>query len=163
MKYRLIPDLRNINPAFLLVALLLWSYSPHAYAAENEKSEFLSIASPAAILYDAPSLSAEKLYVANINLPVEVLVKVEGWVKIRDSNGYLAWVESKNLSQRRFVIIKTPIAEIYQSADQTSTLIFQAQQGVVLEWLGAASDTWSKVQHQDGQVGYIRTDQIWGV
>jgi SH3-like domain-containing protein len=163
MKFKLFVGKYNANPRFLLLVFLLLVLPCQVYAVENEKSEFLSIASPVAILYDAPSLSAEKLYVANMNLPVEVVVKVEGWVKVRDSNGYLAWVESGNLSSKRFVIISVPVAGIYQSANHSSPLLYQAQQGVVLEWLETASGTWLKVRHQDGQVGYISTDQIWGV
>lgn len=163
MKFKLFLGKCNVNIRLLLLVPLLLALSCQAYAVENEKSEFLSISSPVVILYDAPSLSAEKLYLANMNLPVEVVVKVEGWVKVRDSNGYLAWVESSNLSSKRFVIINVPVAGIYQTANHSSQLLYQAQQGVVLEWLEAASGAWLKVRHQDGQVGYIRTDQIWGV
>jgi SH3-like domain-containing protein len=166
MKFKLFLRKSNANlwfPLLVPLLLLLLALSNQVYAVENEKSEFLSIASPVAILYDAPSLSAEKLYVANMNLPVEVVVKVEGWVKVRDSHGYLAWVESSNLSSKRFVIINVPVAGVHQTANHSSPLLYQAQQGVVLEWLEAVSGTWVKVQHQDGQVGYIRTDQIWGV
>lgn len=138
------------------------AFSCKAVAQENSQSEFLSIASPAAVLYDAPSLNAEKLYVASVNLPLEVVVKVVGWVKVRDYHGYLGWVEDKNLSQKRFVIINTSVGSVYQSPDQAAALVFQARQDVVLEWLGTAADGWIKVKHQDGQVGYIRTDQIWG-
>ena len=36
-------------------------------------AEFRSIGEPAAVLYDAPSTRANKLYVASRNLPVEVI------------------------------------------------------------------------------------------
>src|SRR5690606_12728066 len=103
MKFKLFLGKCNASLRFLILTPLLLAISCQTYAVENKKSEFLSIASPVAILYDAPSLSAEKLYVASMNLPVEVVVKVEGWVKVRDSNGYLVWVESSNLSSKRFV------------------------------------------------------------
>jgi SH3-like domain-containing protein len=146
--------------ALLSVFLLL---SSKVFAQANNQSEFLSIAIPATILYDAPSLSAEKLYVASVNLPLEVMVKVVGWVKVRDHHGYLAWVEDKNLSSKRFVIVNSSVGNIYQSPNQASSLVFQARQDVVLEWLGMAANRWVKVRHQDGQAGYIRADQVWGV
>jgi len=148
------------NLLFLLLVLLLLSCK--AVAQENSQSEFLSIAVPATVLYDAPSLNAEKLYVASVNLPLEVVVKVVGWVKVRDYHGYLGWVEDKNLSQKRFVIVNTSVGNVYRSPEQTAVLVFQAHQDVVLEWQGAAANGWIKVKHQDGQVGYIRADQIWG-
>src|SRR5690348_3660275 len=73
--------------------------------------EFFSIKDNAVVMYDAPSLKADKLYVASRNLPVEAVVKVEGWVKVRDSGGTLAWVEEKELSDKRYVIVTAPQAE----------------------------------------------------
>lgn len=124
--------------------------------------EFFSIAENATVMYDAPSLKADKLYVASRHLPVEAVVKVEGWVKVRDSGGGLAWVEEKALSEKRYVIVTAPQAEVYQAANASSTLVFQAQQNVVMEQLEPAVNGWVKVRHRDGQTGYIRTQQIWG-
>ena len=124
--------------------------------------EFYSINDNGVIMYDAPSLKAGKLYVASRDLPVEAVVKVQGWVKVRDSEGTLAWVEEKALSDKRYVIVTSPLADAYQLATSNSLLIFQAQRGVILEWLEPASDGWVKVRHRDGQIGYVKTSQVWG-
>ena len=124
--------------------------------------EFFSINDDAAIMYDAPSLKAVKVYAASRDLPVEAVVKVEGWVKVRDSEGTLAWVEAKVLSEKRYVIVIAPIAEVYQAASTSSPLIFQAQQGVIMEWIESAANGWVRVQHRDGQNGYVRVNQVWG-
>ena len=113
-------------------------------------------------MYDAPSLKAGRLYVASHNLPVEAVVKVEGWVKVRDSKGNLAWVEEKVLSEKRFVIVTAPLAEAYQAPNTNSALVFKAQQDVIMEWLEPAANGWVKVRHRDGQTGYVRTNQVWG-
>ncbi|MXS85066.1 hypothetical protein ABO04_03840 [Nitrosomonas sp. HPC101] len=147
----------------LLPLLILLFFSCKAIAQADSQNEFLSIAIPAAVLYDAPSLNAGKLYVASVNLPLEVVVKVVGWVKVRDYRGSLAWVEDKNLSPKRFVIISISTGSVYQSPDQTSPLVFRARQDVVLEWLGTAANGWVKVKHRDGQIGYINANQVWGV
>ena len=144
------------SQAILLVSLLV--IQGHAIAA----LEFFSIADSAVIMYDAPSLKAGKVFVASRHLPVEAIVKVEGWVKVRDSGGGLAWVEEKTLSDKRYVIVTAPQAEAYQAADVNSPLLFEAQQNVVMEWLEPAVNGWIKVRHRDGQSGYIRTHQVWG-
>ena len=43
--------------------------------------------SEAAVLYDAPSLKAKPLYVLGRDVPLEVIVNVEGWLKVRDAGG----------------------------------------------------------------------------
>jgi len=147
---------RHQIQALLLASLLL--IQGHAIAA----LDFFSITDNGAIMYDAPSLKAGKIFVASRHLPVEAIVKVEGWVKVRDTGGSLAWVEEKALSNKRYVIVTAPQAEAYQAADTNSLLLFEAQQNVVMEWLEPAVNGWIKVRHRDGQSGYVRTHQVWG-
>jgi len=147
---------RHQVQALLLSSLLM--IHGHALAT----MEFFSIADSAAIMYDAPSLKAGKVFVASRYLPVEAIVKVEGWVKVRDSGGGLAWVEEKALSNKRYVIVTATQVGAYQSADTGSALIFEALQNVVMEWLEPAMNGWVKVRHRDGQTGYVRTHQVWG-
>lgn len=142
--------------AALLVVLL--GFHSHAVAA----LEYLSMADNAVIMYNAPSKKADKLYVASRYLPVEAVVKIEGWVKVRDSVGTLSWVEHKAVSDKRFVVVIEQQAQVYQAADINSTLVFQAQKDVVLEWLETSVNGWAKVRHRDGQTGYVKITQVWG-
>jgi SH3-like domain-containing protein len=124
--------------------------------------EFRSIAGTAAVLYDAPSAKSRKVYVVNQGYPLEVVVMVEGWVKVRDANGELTWVESKALSDKRTVMVKVPVALIRQSADDASPVVFQAQQDVILELESVATGGWLRVKHRDGQSGFIKVADVWG-
>ncbi|MDO9469377.1 MAG: SH3 domain-containing protein [Nitrosomonas sp.] len=141
----------------LLGSVLL--YLPGFVAAEME---FFSLAENAVVMYDAPSLRADKLYVAGRYLPVEVVVDVDGWAKVRDSSGSLAWVEKKVLSQQRYVVVTVPLANIHQSADMNSELVFQAEENIVMEWIGSEVKGWVKVRHLDGQTGFVKVNQVWG-
>ena len=148
---------KGLAGSYFLFFLLI--FLPWRAAAETD---FFSISENAVPMYDAPSLSAEKLYVASIHLPLEVMVKVEGWVKVRDSAGAVAWVERKFLSDKRFVIVTVPLADVFQSADAHSPLVFQAQRNVVVEWLNSDNPGWVRVRHHDGRSGYIKSNQVWG-
>lgn len=147
-----------LSHALALLGIIILAFPVHAIAA----LEFFSINDNGVVLYDAPSLKAVKLYVASRDLPVEAVVKVEGWVKIRDSEGTLAWVEEKSLSDKRHVIVTAPLAEVYQAPNANSALLFQVQQGVIMEWLEPVADGWVSVRHRDGQNGYVKTAQVWG-
>ena len=137
------------------VLLLLSSYA-------TAEMEFFSIAENAVVMYDAPSLRADKLYVASLYLPVEMVVNVDGWAKVRDSSGSLAWIEKKALSQQRYVVVTVPLADIYQAADMNSERVFQAEENIVMEWLDSDVMGWVKVRHLDGQMGYVKVNQVWG-
>ena len=153
---------QRLRPTAFSIALLVFLILPLLPSAALAAMEFFSINENAVIMYDAPSLKADKLYVASRNLPVEAIVKVEGWVKVRDSEGTLAWVEEKALSEKRYVIVTAPQAEVYHAPSISSALLFQAQQKVVMERLEPATVGWVKVRHRDGQSGYVRTQQVWG-
>ena len=124
--------------------------------------DYYSIADNAVIMYDAPSTKSGKLFVTSANLPVEAIVNVEGWSKVRDSSGSLAWVEQSALSRQRFVVVIVPLADIYQSANESSEIVFQAQENVVMEWIDSDKPGWVRVRHRDGQAGYVRSNQVWG-
>lgn len=124
--------------------------------------EFRSIAGTAAVLYDAPSAKSRKVYVVNQGYPLEVVVVVEGWVKVRDANGELTWVDSKALSDKRTVMVKVPVALVRQNADDASPVVFQAQQDVILELESVAAGGWLRVKHRDGQSGFIKAADVWG-
>jgi SH3-like domain-containing protein len=130
-------------------------------AAPGLAADFRSVSENAAVLYDAPSGKARKLYVVNQGFPLEVVVVVEGWSKVRDASGELTWIESKHLSDRRTVMVKTPLAAVREAADDGAPVVFQAQQNVLLELVEVAGG-WLKVRHRDGQAGFVRVAQVWG-
>lgn len=126
-------------------------------------AEFRSVADNAAVLYDAPSVKARKLYILGRNYPVEIVVVVEGWLKIRDAGGELSWIEARNLGERKSVMIMAKLADVRQAADDRAPLVFQAEQNVLLDLVGVTGTGWAQVSHRDGQSGYIRLNQVWGI
>jgi SH3-like domain-containing protein len=132
-------------------------------ASQASAAEFRSVAENAAVLYDAPSAKAKKLYVVNQGYPVEVVVVVEGWSKVRDATGEMTWIESRQLSEKRTVMVRMPIAQVREAADDAAPVAFQAQQNVLLELLEVTGSGWLRVRHRDGQTGYVRVAQVWGV
>jgi SH3-like domain-containing protein len=125
--------------------------------------EYRSIGENAATMYDAPSVKANKLFVASRLYPVEVIVQVDSWTKVRDVAGDLAWVEKKSLSEVRTVVVTSALADVYQSADEGAPKAFQARKGVALEIAELGTGGWVKVRHRDGQAGFVRANQVWGL
>ena len=73
-------------------------------AAVAGAAEFRSVAVPAAVLYDAPSVQARKVWVAPRQMPLEVLTVVNQWVKVRDVSGDAAWIDRGELSTQRTLV-----------------------------------------------------------
>lgn len=125
--------------------------------------DFRSVATERAVLYDAPSLQAKKLYTAGKYYPVEVIVSLEPFVKVRDHIGELSWIEKKNLSETRTVVVTAPRADIRLSPDKNAPLAFQAERNVALELVEPTHNGWAKVRHRDGQGGFVAISQVWGL
>jgi len=125
--------------------------------------EYRSIAVPKAVLFDAPSAQGKKLFVIGQGYPVEVIVDLGDWLKVRDASGGLSWIEAKQLAAKRTALITLNHAEIRQSADAASTLVFRSEKDVVLELLEPVANGWAKVRHRDGLTGYILSSSVWGL
>ena len=116
-----------------------------------------------AVMYDAPSAKSKPLFVIARATPVEVVVVLEAWVKVRDAAGGLAWVERRLLSEQRTVAVRVPRAQIRAQAEESAALAFEAEKDVVLDLVEAAPPGWARVKHRDGQQGYVRASQVWGL
>jgi SH3-like domain-containing protein len=125
--------------------------------------DFRSVAVSKAVLYDAPSSSAKKVLLLSQNYPVEIIVNLGDWLKVRDAQGSLNWVEAKQLSNKRMVIVTANNAEIKQTAEASSLLVATVEKDVVLEVVDAKlNNGWLKVKHRDGITGYILLTATWG-
>jgi SH3-like domain-containing protein len=113
-------------------------------------------------LYDAPSLKAKKLFVAARYLPLEQIVSLNNWVKVRDSSHHLYWIEKRALSSRRFVTVSLSVAMVRENPDMNSNVVFLAPQQLALEWQEDAGNGWLKIRHIDGTTGYVKTSEVWG-
>jgi SH3-like domain-containing protein len=142
-----------------IIALITLMLTPVLAAA----LEFKSVAVPKAVLYDAPSSSAKKILLLSQNYPVEVIVNLGEWLKVRDAQGGISWVEAKQLSSKRTVMVNVANAEIRVGADAASNLIATLEKNVVLEVADPQlSNGWLKVKHRDGVTGYILIASVWG-
>ncbi len=134
-----------------------------AWALPAQALDYRSVEAPVAVMYDSPSQKGKKLYLLKQYAPVEVVVRLDGWTKVRDAEGSLAWVENKTLGERRTVVVTAARADVRQADKADAPLAFEADKWVALDYLEAAAPGWVKVRHKDGATGFVRATQIWGL
>lgn len=125
--------------------------------------EFRSVATDAVVSYDAPSTQAQKLFILSRYYPLEIIVTLDKWVKVRDASGALSWIESSHLAAKRTVLISANIAEIRSQPLVSAPLVFKAERDVALELVEIVSGGWVKVKHRDGQSGFVPLKEVWGI
>jgi SH3-like domain-containing protein len=133
-----------------------------AISSAAEAAEFRSVQENAAVLYDAPSRAATPLYVVQRHYPLEVIVNLEAWVKVRDHAGALTWIEKKALGEKRMVLVTAASAEARTRPEDGAPAAFAAVQNVALELIEVAPNGWLRVRHADGASGFMRAAQVWG-
>lgn len=141
-----------------LVALLVFGAAGGVLAID-----YRSVSVPAAILYDAPSQQGKKLYLIKAQTPVEVVVRLDGWLKVRDPEGALAWIESSAIGEQRTLVVVAASAEMRQSDKPEAPVVAVLDKWVAVEFVELASPGWAKVRHRNGVIGYIRLTQVWGL
>lgn len=140
----------------ILLFLAAWGLAASA-------AEFRSVDAQAAILYDAPSAKGKKLYLIKPLTPVEVLVKLDGWVKVRDAEGALAWVQAPALTEKRMLVVTSPKGEMRQAERPDASIVAELDKWVAVELIETGAAGWAKVRHRDGATGYMRSTQVWGL
>ena len=131
---------------------------------QSAYAEFRSVASTKTILYEAPSATTKRVYLVGEGYPLEIIVNLGDWLKVRDPYGTLSWAESKNLQSKRTVIVKVDKANIYKEPESKSTLVATIEKDVVIELSDPLiTNGWIKVRYQQDLDGYIQTSQVWGI
>jgi len=143
---------------------LLWQFAVAlAIAAMPAASaEFRSTADTATVFYDAPSSKARPLFVVARAYPVEVMVTLSGWTKVRDADGSILWVEAHALGSDRTVVVKSRVAEVRAAPGDFAKVAFKVAQDVLLELVEVTPSGWARVRHVEGGIGFVRTADIWG-
>ncbi len=146
-----------LNPSLVLLSL------GFSFAMSAQAAEYRSVLPQKAIAYDAPSAASKKIYVMDQGYPVEVIVDLGAWLKVRDQRSGLSWVEGKDLDKKRMVLV-TDQTDIKSAESLDAKLLATVEKDVVLELLSPRINKgWVKVKHQDGITGYIQSSAVWGL
>jgi len=132
------------------------------FAAGANAAEFRAAAENAVILYDAPSTKARKLFIVNRGYPLEVVVQVEGWVKVRDATGALSWAEVKSLDNSRNVLVRAASVVLLQKPAGVAPVVAELRRDVLLELVDRPAGGWAQVRHRVAGAGFVRVADIWG-
>jgi SH3-like domain-containing protein len=99
-----------------------------------------------------------------------VISSIEGWTKVRDATGSIGWLASKGLVDKRVLVVRAAAADVRANPDEASPVVFRAEQNVLLDLAETATSPgttatpgWVKVRHRDGQTGYVRIAQVFGL
>jgi len=99
--------------------------------------------------------SLEKYY------PVNVINKKGEWYQTRDFEDDEGWIYGPLLKKIPALVVKVPRSNVRGGPGTNFGVLFQAEKGVSFKRLGK-DGKWFKIQHADGEVGWIHKSLVWG-
>jgi hypothetical protein len=144
-----------------LTAAALFGLPFACAAAGLGPSDFRSLAEPA-ILYDAPSKQGKPLFVIQRHTPVEVVVNIDRWTKVREPAGSLLWVERRSSRQAHRHHHRRPRRHPPEARRHRAAGL-RSRQGRRPRAHRQARRRLGQGQASGRQHGFIRINQIWGL
>lgn len=94
-------------------------------------------------------------------LPVRVVRVMQGWRLVEDPDGARGWILARLLTPDRGAIVAGDgLAELRESADASSRVLWRAEPGVV-GTLGSCSAGWCRFA-VGARKGWVRAARLWG-
>ncbi len=147
----------HATPSLLLGLVFSFLLVIPAWAAD-----FRAVLVAKAVTYDAPSAEAKKMLIFTQGYPLEVIVNLGEWLKVRDAAGTLSWVEAKQMVQKRMVIATASTA-VRQADNADAPLVATLEKDVAVELVADNKNGWVKIKHAGGISGYVQSSQLWGM
>jgi SH3-like domain-containing protein len=144
---------RSIRYLVILAAIL---FIVGGAAASNR----MAVKADTANIRAKPDLQSDTLWQVEKYYPLLILEKKESWYRFKDFEGDVGWIHDSLVDDTPTVIVKVDRANLRADAGTQYDLVFDAQKGTpfkVLEKKGR----WIKVQHADGDVGWIFNALVW--
>jgi SH3-like domain-containing protein len=148
----------NLQIIILAFALLGGLFTTSAAWAER-----LAVIKEIANIRSGPGDSYEVLWQVEKNMPFEILDKDKtgNWYYVKDYEGTIGWIK-KSLLSNIDTVVAIPKTECNVRVTPTAegNISFKAVKGVPFKVLERKGE-WLRVQHTDGDEGWIHKSMVW--
>ncbi len=122
--------------------------------------ERLSVKVKLANVRSSPKIDGEVLWKTEMYYPIIVVEKKDGWVKFKDFENDIGWIHGTLVDKTSSVITVKDKCNVRKGPGQGEPLAFTVERGVPFKVL-EKKDSWVKVQHADGETGWIFKSLVW--
>lgn len=119
-----------------------------------------SITAGIANMRSGPGTNYDVLWQVEKYHPVRIVQKKGNWYKIKDFENDEAWLHKSLLGKTQGVITIKDKCNVRSKPDTKSTVLFTVEKGVPFKVLSRKGN-WIKIEHADGDVGWIYKTLVW--
>jgi SH3-like domain-containing protein len=146
----------NVFKGIMIFAIISIFFKPAVVLAEERLSVIAGIAN----MRSGPKTEENVLWQVEQYHPFIVIEKKGNWYKVKDYENDVAWLHNSLLGKVDSVITIKDKSNVRSKPDAKSSVVFTVNKGVpfkVLERKGV----WIKIQHTDGDVGWVQNSLVW--
>nr|WP_320191126.1 SH3 domain-containing protein [uncultured Desulfobacter sp.] len=123
-------------------------------------SERLSVKSSVANLRNGSGTKYKVLWQVEKYHPFLVINKKKDWYEVKDFEGDTAWIHKTLLGKTDTVISTKSKCNVRSKPDKSSDIVLRVERGVPFKVISRKGD-WIKIEHADGEVGWIYKSLVW--
>ena len=144
----------RILSCFVILATLFFTVTG------ADASERMAVKSDVANIRAKPDTESDTLWQVEKYYPLLILEKKESWYRFKDFEGDVGWIHGSLVDDTPTVIVKVNRANVRSGAGTQFDLVFDADKGTPFKVL-EKNGRWFKVEHADGDVGWIFNSLLW--
>ena len=108
-----------------------------------------------------PGTNHDVVFVYRKNSPLKVIEEKGTWVKVEDFEKDTGWISKKILSRKaKGAIVKVSNANVRKGPSLKDPVVFIAGYGVAFKVTDTKGD-WYKIQHEDGDTGWVNAKLVY--
>ncbi len=147
----------------ILFVLFLFFF---VFQASMVLAEMVSIVGNDINMRSGPGTRYKILWKLGSGFPLKVLKRKRNWIRVRDFEGTIGWVNKNVVSRVPHMIVKVhkksrKRINVRSGPGTRSRIVAKAHYGVVFKTL-KKKNGWVKVHHQKGVTGWVKRSLLWG-
>ena len=145
----------------MIIGLLSVFLTLAVFVTTAAAQERLCITANIANMRSGPGTKFDYIWQAEKYYPVIVIEKKGKWYKVKDFENDVAWVHQSLLGKFRCVMTKKNKCNVRaEPSTKKGEVVFTVERGVPFKVL-KEKENWLKVEHKDGDVGWIHKSLVW--
>ena len=140
----------------IIMIMLIWVSFPQTAVG----SERLAVTSRIANIRGGPGTTFDIIWKAETYYPIEVIERRGKWIRFKDFEGDKGWIHRSLVGDLPTVITTRPVCNIRSGPGTKHDKLFTVENGVPFKVLEKKGN-WLRVEHADGDRGWIHRSLIW--
>lgn len=126
-----------------------------------QAQEFLSIRGKAVNVREQPAPKANVAWELVNGYPVQVVQRKGQWLKVKDFESTLGWVQKTQTAKVPHLLVKVRVANLRSQPSPQGKVVGKLEKYDIVKTLEKKKG-WAKVRTSAGREGWLREDMGWG-